>query len=152
MPVRGTPCTGTCDRPVETLWVIEPCAYPVRVSVFSQGSCRAVLCLGVLPHACTLSKCAPLDYTLVCVALDFLCRCKRLHAVSSLWDCSGQYFPRVCVVRVGTCIPKDAYNILMESHKKKLFNYPFFPLCGPDDTLYHSCAIRRSNAFRAQKV
>ena len=74
MPVRGTPCTGTCNRPVGILWVIEPCAYPVRVSVFSQGSCRAILCLGVLPHACTLSKCAPLDYTQVCVALDFLCR------------------------------------------------------------------------------
>ena len=97
MLVRGTPCTGTCDRPVGTLWVIEPCAYPVRVSVFSQGSCRAVPCLGVLPHACTLSKCAPLDYTQVCVALDFLCRCKRLHAVSPLWDCSGHYFPPVRV-------------------------------------------------------
>ena len=108
MPVRGTPCTGTCDRPVGTLWVIEPCTYPVCVSVFSQSSCRAVLCLGVLPHACTLSKCAPLDYTQVCVTLDFLCRCKRLHAVSPLWDCSGQYFtispPCVYAVRVGTCI------------------------------------------------
>ena len=99
MPVRGTPCTGTCDHPVGTLWVIEPCAYPVRVSVFSQGSCRAVLCLGVLPHACTLSKCAhvPLYYPQVFVALDFLCRCKRLHAVSPLRDCSRQYFPPGCV-------------------------------------------------------
>ena len=60
--------------------------------------------------------------------------------------------PRACVVRVGTCIPKYAYYILMESHKKKLFNYPFFPLCGPDDTLYHSRVIRMSNAFRAQKI
>ena len=104
MPVPGTPCTGTCDRPVGTLWVIKPCAYPVRVSVFSQGSCTAVLCLGVLPHACTLSKCAPLDYTQVCVALDFLCRCKRLHAVSPLWDCSGQYFPPVCLSFGCVCV------------------------------------------------
>ena len=153
MPVRGTPCTGTCDRPVETLWVIEPCAYPVRVSVFSQGSCRAVLCLGVLPHACTLSKCAPLDYTLVCVALDFLCRCKRLHAVSSLWDCSGQYFPPVCVsFGWGRVYLKMHTIYLWKATKIIIFSYPFFPLCGPDDTLYHSCAIRRSNAFRAQKV
>ena len=116
MPVRGMPCTGTCDRPVGTLWVIEPCAHPVRVSVFSQGSCRAVLCLvGVLLHACTLSKCAPLDYTLVCVALELLCRCKRLHAVSPFWDCSGQYFPPVCVVGVGTCIPEDVYYMSLEN-------------------------------------
>ena len=70
-------CTGNalhrylwlpCGDPVGTLWVIEPWAYPVRVGVFSQGSCRAVLRLGVLPHACMLLKCAPLDYTQVCVS------------------------------------------------------------------------------------
>ena len=40
----------------------------------------------------------------------------------------------------------------MESHKKKLFNYPFFPLCGPDDTLYHSRVIRMSNAFSSEDL
>ena len=127
MPVRGTPGTGTTgDCPVGTLWVIEPCAYPVRVGVFSQSSCRAVLCLGALRHAYTLLQCALLDYTHRCASLDFLCRCKRLHAVSPLWDCSGQYFPPVCVVRVGTCIPKDAYYILMEATEKCI---TLFPLC-----------------------
>ena len=154
MPVRGTPCTGTCDRPVETLWVIEPCAYPVRASVFSQGSCRAVLCLGVLPHACTLSKCAPLDYTLVCVALDFLCRCKRLHAVSSLWDCSGQYFPPVCMSFGWGRVYLKMHTIYLWKATKKSDFITLFFRCVVQTILctYHSCAIRRSNAFRAQKV
>ena len=137
MPVRGTPCTGTCDRPVETLWVIEPCAYPVRVSVFSQGSCRAVLCLGVLPHACTLSKCAPLDYTLVCVALDFLCRCKCLHAVSSLWDCSGQYFPPVCVSFGWGRVYLKMHTIYLWKATKKV--HPHLALFGLLGTLDTEC-------------